>query len=56
MFINKKEKRNNNKNNNKNKNKNKNKDNSGDNSNYIYKSKIFALLILNLRKKRFLKL
>ena len=49
MFINKRGGRSNNKSDNKNKNKNKD-NNSGDN-NYIYKSKVLTLLILNLRKK-----
>ena len=48
MFINKKENKSNNKNNNKDK--DKSRDNSDDDNNYIYKSKILALLILYLRK------
>ena len=55
IFISKEKKRSNNKSENKNKDKDKKKINNDDDNNCIYKLKVFALLALNLKKKRFLK-
>ena len=51
IFINKREKKSNNKSDNKSK--NRDKSNNGGDNNYIYKLKVLALLVFNLRKKRF---